>query len=96
MINTEIIDIVKNEKDFLFKMYSVTKIGIFGSYARGEQNKSSDVDLIIEFSHTPDLFTFIEIMNYLKSKIKRKVDLVIADSLRPEIKSKIMTEVVYL
>lgn len=96
MNHKDIIHTIQQEKDFLKMKYNISGIGLFGSFAREEHTKNSDIDLLVEFSTNPDLFTYIEIINYLKKKLKRKVDLVTEDALRPEIKEQIMSEVIYL
>ncbi len=45
----EIKEILKKQKPAIRERYNVTKIGIFGSYVRGEQKKKSDVDILVEF-----------------------------------------------
>lgn len=92
----DLIHIIQQEKDFLKKKYNISGIALFGSFARDEQTKNSDIDLLVEFSDNPDLFTYIEINNYLKKKLRRKVDLVTEEALRPDIKKQIMSEVIYL
>ncbi|HPI20830.1 MAG TPA: nucleotidyltransferase family protein [Candidatus Kapabacteria bacterium] len=96
MNHKDIIHTIKQEKDFLKRKYNISEIGLFGSFAREEHTINSDIDLLVEFSTNPDLFTYIEIINYLKKKLRRKVDLVTEEALRPEIKNQIMSEVVYL
>jgi len=92
----DIINIIKREKKFLNDKYHVSEIGIFGSVSRSENNKRSDVDLLVDFSVIPDLFTYVEIMLYLKEKIGKKIDMVMPSALRPEIKDYVMREVEYL
>ncbi len=92
----EIIEIIKSIKEFLRYKYSITEIGLFGSFVRGEQNNSSDIDILVEFSKYPDLFTFIEIEEYLSNIFSRKVDLVVNDSLKPVIGRFIKKEVLYI
>ncbi|MEW6380673.1 MAG: nucleotidyltransferase family protein [bacterium] len=72
------------------------EIGIFGSYARGEQKKRSDVDILVEFDEVPDLFKFIELERYLEKLLKVKVDLVRKKAIWPELKDLILKEVVYV
>ncbi|MBI3354362.1 MAG: nucleotidyltransferase family protein [Deltaproteobacteria bacterium] len=76
--------------------YKVKKIGIFGSYVRGEQGKKSDLDILVEFSETPGLFAFIELENYISEMLDTKIDLVMKDALKPHIGKHILKEVVYL
>lgn len=78
------------------KRYKVKEIGIFGSYLRGENKRGSDVDILVEFNEIPDLFKFINLENYLKNILKRKVDLVRREAVRKELKEYILNEVSYL
>lgn len=76
--------------------FRVKKIGVFGSYVRGEQRKNSDVDLLVEFESSPDFFSFLELENYLASILGLKVDLVTKAALKPKIGKHILAEVEYL
>ena len=73
--------------------YNVKYIGLFGSYIRGEQTPESDLDILVEFSKTPTLFKFINLENYLSDNLGIKVDLVMKDSLKPNIGKHILNEV---
>ncbi len=78
----------------LREKYKVKYLGVFGSYVRGEQKKSSDLDILVEFSKTIDLFKYIELENYLSEKLGVKVDLVMKDTLKPRIKDRILNEAI--
>lgn len=74
---------IKDNRNYL-KEKKVKKIGLFGSYLKGKQKKSSDIDLIVEFKE----ITFKDYMGllYLLQKIfNKKVDLVIEKNLKPEL-----------
>ncbi|WP_129597761.1 nucleotidyltransferase family protein [Methanohalophilus profundi] len=73
--------------------YNVKYIGLFGSYVRGEQTAESDLDILVEFSKTPTLLQFINLENYLSDTLGIKVDLVMKDSLKPNIGKYILNEV---
>ena len=60
----------------ILKSYKVTKAGIFGSFARGDNKKKSDVDILAEIDKKYDLLEVIRIKLMLEKAIKRKVDLV--------------------
>jgi magnesium transporter len=62
----EIRKILEQQKDFLRDKYKVKEISIFGSFVRGEQKKTSDVDILVEFYETPDLLTFLELERFLE------------------------------
>jgi predicted nucleotidyltransferase len=83
-------------KDELRKKFKVKEIGIFGSYVRQEQNKKSDVDVLVTFYETIDLFTFVELENYLSDILGVKVDLVMKDGIKPRLKERILSEAVYV
>lgn len=84
--------ILKKEMPSLSKGYRVKSLALFGSFIRGEQKKSSDLDVLVEFSKSPSLFTFIGLENYLSDQLGIKVDLVMKDALKPNIGKRILSE----
>ena len=77
----------------ILKKYGVKKLGIFGSYLSGHYKKASDVDLLVEFDETIDLFSFAGLVRELEAVLKKKVDLATAGALKPYLKDKILGEV---
>ena len=75
----EIEQILEAHKDYLAAEYGVVKIGVFGSYARGEQRQDSDVDILIELERPPriTLIGLVELENYLSELLGIKVDVAI-------------------
>ncbi len=92
----EIIGILSKHKTNLCEDYEIREIGIFGSFVRGDQRKGSDIDILVEFSEIPGLLRFIEIENHLRRILKKKVDLVRKGAIRPELKERILSEVLYI
>ena len=92
----EIKTILENHKQDISGKYKVAEIGIFGSYVKGEQKDTSDVDVLVEFKESIGLLKFIEMENYLTDLLGVKVDLVMKSSLKPRIGKRILEEVVYL
>lgn len=76
--------------------YMVTRLGIFGSFARDEATDTSDVDILVEFSKTVGMFHFVELQERLSELIGRKVDLGEPDALKPVIKDQILREVIWV
>ncbi|OFY27941.1 MAG: hypothetical protein A2275_18860 [Bacteroidetes bacterium RIFOXYA12_FULL_35_11] len=64
------------------KSYNMKRIGIFGSYARNENNQDSDIDILVKFKNTPSLLQLIKIENELSEKLGFKVDLITEGSLK--------------
>jgi len=78
MDQSEIKNIILN----YFKEYNLLKVGIFGSYARGDNKKGSDIDILVEFKESPSLLTLIRLENELSEILSTKVDLVTTGALK--------------
>ncbi|WP_423792285.1 nucleotidyltransferase family protein [Methanocaldococcus indicus] len=93
---SEIKEILRKHKNELKERYKVKSIAIFGSYARGEQKETSDIDILVEFYETPDLIEFVDLKYYLEDILGLKVDLVTKNALHPMIKDEILKEAEYV
>ncbi|WJI09973.1 nucleotidyltransferase family protein [Methanobacterium sp. CWC-01] len=89
-----ILDLIKDHEQEIKDRYSVSKIGVFGSYARGEEKESSDVDVLVEFEE-PTYNNFIELIFFLEELLDRKVDLVTTGGLSPYMKPTVEKEVLW-
>lgn len=78
----------------LAEQYHVASLGLFGSYVRGEQEDDSDLDVLVTFSETPGLLTFIELEHHLSDLLGVQVDLVMKDALKPRIGQRVLDEVI--
>ena len=83
---------IKSNKKLLRQEYGVKEIGIFGSFARGEQKRKSDIDVLVDFDNVPDLIKFIELERRLQRLLGKKVDLVRKQAIRGELKDSILRE----
>ena len=92
----EIRNLLLRHKEQLRKEYGVKEIGIFGSYTRGEQDKSSDLDILIEFEKPIGFVKFLKLENSLSALIGIKVELVTKKALKPYIGQRILQEVRYV
>ncbi|WXG42978.1 MAG: nucleotidyltransferase family protein [Promethearchaeati archaeon SRVP18_Atabeyarchaeia-1] len=90
----DIISIVKALEGQIRKEYKAEVIGIFGSYARGEQQASSDVDMLVKFLEGATLFDFVGLGDFLEDKLNVKVDVVSERAIRVELRDQILKEVV--
>ena len=92
----EIKQIVQEQKSVWIEKHRVRKIGIFGSYVRGDQKNDSDLDILIDFDEYPGLLEFLSMENDLSQRLGIKVDLVMKSGLKPVIGERILNEVIYL
>ena len=75
----------------VLKAYGIKRAGIFGSYARGEQKKKSDIDILIQPTKGMGL-EFVGLALELEEKLGRKVDLVTYNYIHPLIKEEVLKE----
>lgn len=87
--------VLKKHKKYLKEKYYVKKIGVFGSYSRGEDRPESDVDILIELFE-PLGWEFFDLKEYLEEILSKKVDLVTEYGIRPQMKDKVFNEVIYV
>lgn len=77
--------------------FKVREIGIFGSYIKGKAGARSDIDILVEFEEGGETFdNYMDLKFFLEDIFGIKVDLVIKDTLREEIKEDILIEVEYV
>lgn len=91
-----ILRVLKELKPEINAKYKVKEIGIFGSFVREEQSETSDIDILVEFEAPIGLFKFLELEEYLESRLGRKVDLVSKKELKPRIGRYILKEVLMI
>jgi predicted nucleotidyltransferase len=92
----EIQEILRQKKPILRERFKVKEIGIFGSFVRGEEKDTSDLDILVELERPVGLIKFVGLQNYLSDELGENVDLVTKSALKPRIKKNILSEVVYI
>lgn len=90
----EIVQILRESMPDLAERCNVKRLGIFGSYVRGEVDGDSDLDILVEFERAPTLWEFIRLERELGDKLGVKVDLVMEKTLKPGIGEAVLREVV--
>ncbi len=90
----KILKTLRENMPVLREKYKVKTLGVFGSYVRGEQKKSSDLDLLVEFQEPVGLFKFMELEEFLERSTGVKIDLVSKKALKPRIGKHILDEVI--
>lgn len=86
---------LKELKPILYQKYFVEKIGYFGSYSRNEQNKDSDIDILVSF-RKPLGWEFFDLQELLEYELKLKVDLVSEKALKEQLRQIILNSVKYV
>lgn len=94
----EVLSYLRDNKANFFTKYQVEKLGLFGSFARGEASLKSDIDLLVDFQpNTPDLYgKKMEIKSSVESHFDRKVDICTAKYIKPYFRSQILRSVIYV
>jgi len=90
-------DILRKHLPEIKTKYKVKEIGIFGSRIKGTARKKSDIDILVEFEDGHKTFdNYMDLKFYLEDLFGCKVDLVLKGALKEEIKSNVLSEVVYV
>ncbi len=84
------------ENTATIKRYGVKRIGLFGSYLRKEQKATSDIDILVEFEKNKITFdNYMDLKFFLEDMFKCKVDLVMKEAIKPDLKPYIIGSVKY-
>lgn len=98
MNREELLSYLRTNEGYLKKKYHLKTLGIFGSFARGEANPTSDIDLLVDFEeNTQDLFEVKQDLRLLfKSQFNKDVDICTIRYIKPFIKKQILSEAIYV
>ena len=92
----EILRMLEQLREEIMEKYRVKRIGLFGSFIKGEQKEESDIDILVRFKEDADLFDLSGLSLFLEGKLNQRVDIVPEAALREELKEDILREVAYL
>lgn len=96
-MKNKIINKLKKHLPEIKKKFMVKEIGVFGSCVRRKLKKKSDIDILVEFEKGGETFdNYMNLKFFLEDIFHKKVDLVIKNSLKEEIKDNILSEVRYV
>ncbi len=96
MYKMDVLALLRQTLPDLKKLFGVAKIGIFGSYIRGEERPDSDVDVLVLFRKGEETFdNYMDCKFYLEDLFGCKVDLVMKGAIKKRLKPYIIREVVY-
>ena len=80
----------------ILEKWRVRRASVFGSYARGEADDNSDVDILVELSEDMSLMDLVELKLEIEDVLGKRVDLVEFDALKPSIRESVMEDQVAL
>lgn len=90
MKGEDIITFFKSNKHE-FEKYGVNKIGLFGSYAKNQEDENSDIDVLVEFKEGNKTFdNYMDLKFYLEDSFNKEVDLVICGNIKEDFKKEIL------
>ena len=92
----EIREVLSLQKQSLCEIYQITEIGIFGSYARGEETEASYIDILVDYETAPTFIMLVELRDYLSQLFGLKVDVVTKNGLKPRIRERVLAEAIYI
>ena len=87
-------DILRGHIQDIKSGFAVKRIGIYGSFSRGEEKESSDIDILVEFEK-PTFRNFMNLSFYLEDLFGRKADLVTVKGLHPRIRPYVEKDVIW-
>jgi len=99
MLSTnDLIMFLRNRRGTLKSDYRIAKIGLIGSFARGQQTEKSDIDLLVEFEpDTDDIFDKkMKLRAMLKGSFNRDVDICREKYIKPYLRNYLLKEVIYV
>jgi predicted nucleotidyltransferase len=95
MTSKSVISKIQKNRSHLASL-GVKKLGIFGSVARGEARRDSDIDILVEFDGAVTFDRFMDTKFYLEDLLNRRVDLVVPQAIKPSMKARIVQDLIYV
>ena len=93
---SQLIETIQNHGQEIRERFSVRRLAVFGSVARGESTDTSDVDLLVEFEGPADFDTYMALKFYLEDLLERSVDLATHKAIRPSMRARIESEAIHV
>ena len=87
---------IKNKILPITQRFCITKLGLFGSFVRGEMGDDSDIDILVEIEDDISLLDFVGLKLEIEEALNRKVELVEYCTLKPALREKILKEQVII
>ena len=94
MNRAEVLDLLRTHKPMLEQRFGVTKLALFGSFARDQVTEKSDIDILVHFNRPATSKTYFGVQFYIEDLLNRNVDLVTDKALRDELRPYVEREAV--
>ncbi len=94
MTRDDVLRLLRTHKATLAQRYGVTRLALFGSFARNQATDDSDIDILVQFDRSPDWQRYFGAQGYLEDLLGRPVDMAINQNLRIEIRPYVEREVI--
>ncbi|TAN42157.1 MAG: hypothetical protein EPN22_13120 [Nitrospirae bacterium] len=96
MTKDEILLFIRTHKKELQENTGVLKIGLFGSFARGDAREDSDIDIAVELSEINKAENYFNLLHFLEDNLYKNIDLGIESSIKPSVKEQVSKEIIYV
>ncbi len=89
-------DLIKQKAVPILKEAGATRSSLFGSYVRGEEKETSDIDILVEFNKKLSFFDFVDLQLKLEKILHKKVDLGEYSTIKPRLRAQILKEAIQI
>ena len=98
MNKNEIIDYLQKQQPYFYANFGIRFVGLFGSFSRGDETKSSDIDILYKIDKDKKLsmFKYLKIASKLEDFFHKRIDLVREETLKPTVKKYIDRDLIYV
>jgi len=96
MTKDDILLFIKEHKKELQEKSGDLRIGLFGSFARGEAREDSDIDIAVELSDNNRADNYFNLLHFLEDNLHRKIDLGIESAIKPAVRERVRKEIIYV
>ncbi len=98
MQKKDILNYLKSNQEYFHKQFGIQFIGLFGSFARDEENDDSDIDILykIEKDKKLSMFKYLKLIKQLEDSFHKKIDLAREETLKSRVKSYIQKDIIYV
>jgi predicted nucleotidyltransferase len=96
MVAQEIVSFLAEHKTEIQEKFGATRIGLAGSYARGDATEERDIDIVVELQSKNKFRSFFYLLYFLQDAFGKRVDLVTESSLKPLVKKAILKDILYV